>query len=679
MDVEKAVFMQKRWFFKMNVCLAGACLVSGTTVSAQAGRQRADTVRLPDVEVVAPSRTSVTRQTAPLQMLDGQGIRRLGLQELSDAVRRFSGVTVKDYGGIGGLKTVSVRSLGAHHTGVSYDGVPVSDVQSGQVDISRFTLDNVETVSLSTGPGDDIFQTARMHASAGALHIRTRMPHFADGRATLFSAKIRGGSFGLLNPVLSYGRKLSRSMSAAVCADYMRADGRYPHTLLNGTVVTRERRVNSDIATFRLEGNLYGDFGRGGGKIEAKLYAFHSERGLPGSVKFYNKTAAERLWNDNSFAQARYENRLNGRFTVQAVAKYAYARTRYRDVDDMYAAGYREDRNTQHEYYTSAGLLYAPPSGRLSASLATDYARAKLNSNFLNAVRPVRNTSLTAFAVRYGSRSLTATGSLLGTYIADEVSAGDRPADRRHLSPAVAFSWQPAAAALRLRVSYKDIFRAPTFTDLYYLRMGNTGLRPETARQFNAGLTWSGSIGRAVRYLSLSADAYRNKVEDKIVAIPTLYIWRMMNMGEVEIRGADVNLSAEILLTGKTGMIVSGNYTYQHAIDVTDAGAKNYRHQIPYTPRHVGNASVTFETPRVGISYLLTVVGERYALPQNTAVNRIGAYAEQSIALNRTFTLNGIALRVQGELLNLADAHYDVIQYYPMPGRSWRLSVTLNI
>jgi outer membrane cobalamin receptor len=88
------------------------------------------------------------KQTAPLQIVDSKSIKQLGIQELSEAVRLFSGVTVKDYGGIGGLKTVSIRSLGAQHTAVGYDGVSIADAQSGQVDISLFTLDNVEMVHL---------------------------------------------------------------------------------------------------------------------------------------------------------------------------------------------------------------------------------------------------------------------------------------------------------------------------------------------------------------------------------------------------------------------------------------------------------------------------------------------------------------------------------------------------
>ena len=662
------------------MCFLTACLASLSVVSAQ-DTHLPDTVmsqQLSEVNVVGQSRVSVTKQTSPLQIFDSKSISRLGIQELSDAVRRFSGVTVKDYGGIGGLKTVSIRSLGAHHTAVSYDGVSVSEAQSGQVDISRFTLDNVDMVSLSMGQDDDIFQTARIYASAGALNIKTRKPRFSEDKSYLLSLKMKGGSFGLLNPVLSYSRKVNSRWCASVYADYMCADSKYPYALVNGTIKTHEKRINSDIETTRLEGNIYGDFGRGG-SLETKIYTFHSERGLPGPVSFYNKTSTERLWNDNSFVQAHYKNQLNDDFTFQAVGKYTYAYSRYKDVSDVYAAGYQEDRNTQHEYYGSAGVLYNPIAW-LSASFTTDYSRTKLRNNFINAAMPERNSSLNAFAVQYKGRLLTATGSLLGTYISDEVVNGNRPDDRKRLSPSIAFSWQPLQNnALRIRASYKDIFRVPTFTDLYYLRIGNTSLSPEKARQYNAGLTWSGSIGDVVRYLSISADGYYNKVEDKIVAIPTLYIWKMMNLGDVEIKGADINVSAEIPLNEKINTIFSGNYTYQYAIDVTNPEAKNYRDQIPYTPRHTGNGSLTIEMPWVNISYILMAVGERYALPQNIKTNRVDAYVEQSISMNRTFQLKHASLRLQGEVLNLANAQYDVIQYYPMPGRSWRLSVTVTL
>lgn len=109
----------------------------------------------------------------PVQTMSQQDISRLGIQNMADAVRRFAGANVKDYGGIGGLKTVSIRNMGAAHTAVSYDGVAVSNCQAGQIDIGRFSLDNVSMLSLAIGQSEDLLQSARLYASAGVLGIET--------------------------------------------------------------------------------------------------------------------------------------------------------------------------------------------------------------------------------------------------------------------------------------------------------------------------------------------------------------------------------------------------------------------------------------------------------------------------------------------------------------------------
>ena len=60
---------------------------------------------------------------------------------------------------------------------------------------------------------------------------------------------------------------------------------------------------------------------------------------------------------------------------------------------------------------------------------------------------------------------------------------------------------------------YKSTFRMPTFNDLYYLRMGNTGLRPEKAREYNVGLTWSGHLPWQQVFVSATVDGYYNDVD----------------------------------------------------------------------------------------------------------------------------------------------------------------------
>lgn len=653
-------------------------LLGGLVFSFGLPAQSVDTSRLYQLEevgVIGKKRPPLIRSSVPLQVMDKDRISRLGIQSMADAVKRFAGVSVKDYGGIGGLKTVSIRSLGAQHTAVGYDGIPVSNCQAGQIDIGRFSLDNVERVTLAVGQEDDIFQPARMYASAGVLNIRTERPEFRNKKKYGLRIRVKGGAFGMVNPSLRYARKLSEHTALTLDGNFLRADGAYPFTLVNGKLVTREKRYNSDILSWHTETNLY-TLLKDSSKLTAKAYYFQSERGLPGGVIYYNPYNKERLWDQNFFAQAGYEKRFNRRWALKAALKYNYSWNKYKDINVKYENGQQIDRNRQQEYYGTVTAFYQPRED-LSVSLATDLAVNKLWNNLPECPFPTRYTSLTALAVKYRYRFLSLTANLLNTYTVDEVRRGKRPPNREKLTPAISLSLRPwENENLYFRLLYKSTFRIPTFNDLYYLRMGSTGLKPELAKELNAGITWNGSLTATVPYVSLTVDAYYNRVEDKIVARPTTYVWKMMNLGEVNITGVDVALAATVVLSEEIRLQISGGYTYQKAIDVTNPKDKNYKDQIPYTPKHSGNGALSLEMPWVNVTYTVMGTGERYSLPQNIRANRIGGYAEHSASAFREFAWKSCRLRIQAELINFTDKQYDVIQYYPMPGRSYRLGMT---
>ena len=129
------------------------------------------------------------REIVPAQKLAGQQLERLRSNSVADALRYFSGVQVKDYGGIGGLKTVNVRSLGSQHVGVFYDGIQIS--QNGTVDLGKFSMDNMEVLSVYNGQKSDIFQSARDYASAAALYMVSRRPRFREGKRNNLNFKAR--------------------------------------------------------------------------------------------------------------------------------------------------------------------------------------------------------------------------------------------------------------------------------------------------------------------------------------------------------------------------------------------------------------------------------------------------------------------------------------------------------
>ena len=131
--------------------LAGSCSFAvsaqdrdSTAVSEEKNWASDTTLSIDEVMVVA---TRTSQEVVPVQMLSGEKLRSLGTHSIADAIRYFSGVQIKDFGGIGGLKSINVRSLGSQHVGVFYDGVELGNAQNGIVDLGRFSLDNLESVS----------------------------------------------------------------------------------------------------------------------------------------------------------------------------------------------------------------------------------------------------------------------------------------------------------------------------------------------------------------------------------------------------------------------------------------------------------------------------------------------------------------------------------------------------
>lgn len=604
--------------------------------------------------------------STPIQTLSHTDMERLGIHDMGDALKRFAGVQVKDYGGVGGMKTVNIRGLGAGHTGVTYDGVQVGDCQSGQVDLSRFTLDNVSLVSLQIGQEDNIYQSAKAYTSAGLINIST-LQGVSDRKPHL-TTTLRTGSYGLFSPSLLYHQQFSR-LGIGAYTSYERADGVYWFTLKNGIKTIHERRNNSDIQTWRGELNMSYQL-TDKQTLQWKAYGFTSNRGLPGAVIYDNTYSAERLKDKNVFTQMLYENRFSNRIKMKAAAKWNYAWSRYSDIP---ASGYKEDTYRQNETYLTATLWTNPLQG-LNLSFAQDYAHNHLSMTLPKAANPTRNSLWTALAANYQIGAFSVNASLLATNIYECVKQGNASDGFHRLSPAFSMQWR-CLQDFRLRFGYKDIFRTPTLNELYYTGIGNRHLNPEKSRQWNLGATYSHTFNRTLQ-LSLTTDGYFGNVTDKIIAVPKMFYWQMMNAGKVRQLGLDVSANIEKRWGNDWTVSATGNYSLMKATDISDPTVVYYRNQIAYTPLHSGSASVLLHTPWLDFSYNVLFMGERYTLSYNIPDNRMKPFADHSITLSREFNINKQQLRVQFDVRNLGNKNYEVVRFYPMPGTNWRLSVS---
>lgn len=678
------------------IAISVAVLMNTICVHAAEVEDMDTTLNLSEVSVVRQYKPYI--EVIPAQKLEGEQLQRLNSFSVADAVRYFSGVQLKDYGGVGGVKTLDIRSMGTNHMGVFYDGIQLGNAQNGQIDLGKFSLDNIEEVSLYNGQKSDIFQPAKDFGSAGTIYLRTRRPKFEGNKRTNVKVLFRTGSFGLINPSLLVEQRLSKNVSALLSSEYIDANGkykfRYKKVFSDGTLAwdTTATRRNGDLYSLRLEGGLYGNFT--GGKWNAKAYYYDSERGIPGAIVNNVWKNSQRQWDRNFFAQGSYQKRFGSRYELLLNAKYARDKMRYLNPDTTLM--YIDNKFTQQEVYVStANKVKLLKDWEMN--LSVDYTYNTLDASLTNFAYPTRHSVLVALATAYKWRGWKAQASLLGTFVADRSTANSgtgsttkRKRDFDEYTPAVFVSYKPVETfPLNFRAFYKKIFRMPTFNDLYYTDIGNANLNPEYVSQYNIGFQYQSALTDCgiLTGLSARADAYYNEVTDKIIAVPKgtgQYRWMMMNIGKVKIRGIDVNAQARFTFPYDIEADLNLSYTYQRAQDYTDPTdndpeAGTYKGQISYIPWHNGSVVAHLNWRKVELNYSFIYVGERYHNSSNIRANYEHPWYTHDLSAGYSFRFGKVNMKISAEVNNLFNQYYDVIQNYPMPGRNYKAILRIDI
>ena len=648
----------------------------------QPQRSRFDSIQHVN-EVVVTARYN-HKEVIPSQTLTGEQLEKLSSHSVADALRYFSGLQLKDYGGVGGIKTVNIRSMGTNHLGISYDGIELGNAQNGQIDLGQFSLDNVEEITLFNGQKSALLQPASDFGHAGSVYIRTRAPRFQEGKNYNLQLKAKYGSSDLFRFSALWEQRLSRRVSSSLSAEVLTSSGkykfRYRRKKQDGTVAydTTAIRQNGDIWSVRAEGNLHGMMDDGFWKF--KVYTYHSERGIPGAIVNNVWRRGERQWDHNTFLQGRFQKSFGERFTTQAVAKYAYYNTRYVNRDTtllMVDNTYKQ----QELYFSTSNVYQILPEW--SASLSYDFRWNKLDADMRQFVYPERYSNYLSLATAVNLNWLKAQGSILMTTVKDHIQRGLSQPSKVAYTPAFFLNVYPfASRELSLRLYAKKSFRMPTFNDLYYTDMGNALLSPETALQYNAGLSydheWNSGL---VRFFHIQADAYYNSVHDKIVAYPKgqQFRWTMLNLGKVHIKGVDVE--TELTLVPVRGLLVTGRlqYTYQQARDVTDPQDAYYEHQIPYIPWHSGSAILNIQYYGWDLNYSFIYAGERYNQQENIKYNYMQPWYTSDLSLAYQWPMMKTRWRLMLEVNNLFSQDYDVILNYPMPKRNYGITLDVKI
>ncbi|MTG98998.1 TonB-dependent receptor plug domain-containing protein [Myroides sp. BIT-d1] len=688
---------------KLKFCLLSIAFLWVGKVTLFAQTQKDSITTLNEIVI----QKEVFKDLIPVQTLSGEALERLNSHSVADALRYFSGVKIKDYGGMGGLKTIDVRNMGTHHVGVFYNGIQIGNAQNGIVDLGKFSLDNVEAIKLYNGQRSTIFQSAKEYASASTVYIQTKKPVFTEGKDVNLSAKYKAGSIQLTNPSIRTEYKINDNVSTTISAEYMHSNGRYKFRQkrhnLNGTVAydTVGHRLNSDIDAYRIENSWYGKDDKN--TWSANLYYYQSDRGLPeavikkSDVTLETENINERQIDKNFMGQAEWTRYVSDRYQFLLKAKFAYDLMNYTSRKTVDFQGEEVTYNPQfdntfyqQDWYISAAHLYKI-SPIWEVSLSTD-----LQYNKLNATRkgqgtlfsyPERYTFMTAFATSVDLGKVKAQGNILGTFTNEKVRHNFKAPNRSVWAPSLFVSYKPwNEHNLNIHAFYKYIFRLPTFNDLYYTQLGTSNLRPEISRQFNLGINYNKALNHSfVKEFRVSVESYYANITDKIIASPTssMMRWMMTNLGKVENYGIEsaVGTTLNILPDLDLGINLTYEYTSSKDKSLTLYGKPSYYgDQIPYAPWHSGSSIVELNYKDWGLNYSFIYVGKRYnGNKNNIKRNEIQPWYTHDISLQKSFKWKDYKFKAIVEANNLANQYYEVVTNFPMPGRNFRFTLSIDL
>ena len=669
-------------------CAVLFCLPAAAQMKDSTRKQHRDTTRqLQEVRVTGGRNHPESISPAPMQVLKGSQLEKINGLSVADAIRYFSGVQLKDYGGVGGLKTINVRSLGTNHTAVFYDGVEFSNAQNGQVDLGKFSLDNIEEIALYDAQQGAIFQSSKAFAAASALFLVTKTPKFSDSSRFAGKVNLKTGSFGLIDPSITGAYKLGSNAYATISTEFTHADGRYKFTTHDGGDTTAVRH-NGDIDAQRIEAAA-AITSKDSATWKIRGYFYHSDRGLPAAVVNHNFDSDQRQWDRDMFVQSSYETNPSNRDSWMFHFKYSNDYTRYLDPDITTTQGLLEDEYIEKEIYFSVANRYRL-TRQLSFNLSADYQRNQLNATQNDTVAyrfvsPVRNQLLLVAAGELKLSRLVIQANVLATYVDDTVDTLTSAGRKTEYTPAFLFSWQPfETPEFHIRGFYKNIFRLPTFNDLYFTFVGNSFLKPEFVKESDLGFTYNkGWQHQGLLNFFIQGDAYYNQVTDKIVAIPgqNLARWTMYNLGKVRVTGFDLDATATWQLPTEIQLTTAVTYTYERSIDLTDKtdGPDVYGKQIPYSPINSGSVLLSAQKNHFSILYSFLYNGPRYDERANIPTNYLQPWYTHDMSIIYTGNFQRHHIRIMGEINNLLNQQYEVIENFPMPGRNYRITISTNI
>jgi iron complex outermembrane receptor protein len=214
--------------------------------------------------------------------------------------------------------------------------------------------------------------------------------------------------------------------------------------------------------------------------------------------------------------------------------------------------------------------------------------------------------------------------------------------------------------------------------ELFWTPGGNPNLKPELAYHGRAGLV--AFLGKNKRtQWRLEPTVFYSRVNDWIQWVPSEgAVWTPINFREAQTQGAELHVLCDKLTKNdRTRYRFETRWTLNDVFWRDSISLQEERRMI-YSPRLMGYQGVSVQRGRNSASIGYRFVSERFTDEANTPHRALEAYGLCNVWYQTTWKKNAMAIDVSVGIDNVFDVAYETLRAYAMPGRIYRLSISLS-
>lgn len=674
------------WMALRCVALCGGILL---LLSLTPGTARSEEATRMDTVVVtgqkeAPDEAQAKAPSAFVTTIPAESFEET-LTSVPEVLEKTAGITVRKYGGLGAYSTASIRGSSAEQVAVFIDGIPLNRGKSGVVNLATIPLNSIEKIDVYRGVAPLRF---RASAVGGVINIITRKSDRT--KATAHQVGASYGSFDTYNLNAATGGQI-KNTGYQFLGDLSGTDGDFTFHDDNGTRVNPTddetvHRRNNDYQSYNLQGRIDQKLGTTA-TADISATHFHKDEGVPGlgnnQSDIANLETTRQLYNAGLGSDSLLDERLSAQGRVYLLLE----ETRYKDPHGDISTGRQDAINDQLGWgldsYLSYDLGEYQTLGLLAAFQQERYESedtlAGANSNGDKQRRDIYSIGLNDEVYLWGDR-VVLTPQLLYTYLHHDFG-GNLPFHREEIDSiddADYFSPQIGTRisivdGLLLKANLGRYYRFPNFSELFGDRggvRGNPDLDPEESVNADIGLAYQRPhltlVGLPINGLFLEAVYFHRTVDNMILMIQN-------SQRSVEATNIDSALLQGLELTWAlnlgTHLGLPGNYTYQ---DTENTSAVPYLNgnELPGRPRHTVFQRVELFNRLAKLFYEYHYLSDNYIDKAN--LDTVDSRNIHNLGLT-LYPLEGLSFTL--ETKNISDQQINDVLGYPLPGRSYLVSV----